>query len=580
MWFPDLTRTGVNRDTAFVALAWAELFGDRTPDTYQIKLNDTLSLVVELGEVAEQAAADQRWVGHLPYVIDELKAEADADPILNSHFPHLSYAINQLDRGASHARVRRLVAVSHSELHEYGPRVADYFRESIRLLPREKERALDAIRRLATRSLQQGSTPDECRRCVDESSLLLSPDEAGQQILDRLVERQQPWVCIIGVAGDPADVETLINGTGFKPLPNKRKPLGKLGTEFIEKAGGGFLAVCDLEASGYAEAMQKALQPLRTVLDVANFNHRSAPFRIIPTAYLESEGNQYVVALDSHPYGGLEPQRNATRSAARAQRDGALSRLPDRILTALEQHSLAHTSSDPKVRFVNLWVALETLIGHARGESVIDHMVSSVVPLIIHRRLHKVITYLAISLHEFGFCNSVPDTTGWFRNSNSYEVKREELLLALTGAAGARVHDELAALTATHPLLCNRLFTAHKAVATPASLAQALRASEKRTEWQLRRIYRARNLLVHAGVSLPVLPHLMANLEYYYSLILARLLHDFYRNESWTITKSFEYRRIMFGFLLRLLDGEPAKVKVKDVLQLNSGPLGEEPLWP
>ena len=276
----------------------------------------------------------------------------------------------------------------------------------------------------------------------------------------------------------------------------------------------------------------------------------------------------------------MEPQRNATRSAARAQRDGALSRLPDRILTALEQHSLAHTSSDPKVRFVNLWVALETLIGHARGESVIDHMVSSVVPLIIHRRLHKVITYLAISLHEFGFCNSVPDTTGWFRNSNSYEVKREELLLALTGAAGARVHDELAALTATHPLLCNRLFTAHKAVATPASLAQALRASEKRTEWQLRRIYRARNLLVHAGVSLPVLPHLMANVEYYYSLILARLLHDFYRNESWTITKSFEYRRIMFGFLLRLLDGEPAKVKVKDVLQLNSGPLGEEPLWP
>lgn len=200
-----------------------------------------------------------------------------------------------------------------------------------------------------------------------------------------------------------------------------------------------------------------------------------------------------------------------------AQRDGALARLPDRILTALEQHSLAHTSSDPKVRFVNLWVALETLIGHARGESVIDHMVSSVVPLIIHRRLHKVITYLAISLHEFGFCNSVPDTTGWFRHSNSYEVKREELLLALTGAAGARVHDELAALTATHPLLCNRLFTAHKAVATPASLAQALRASEKRTEWQLRRIYRARNLLVHAGVSLPVLPHLMANLEYYYS---------------------------------------------------------------
>lgn len=580
MWFPDLTAAGADEGTAFVVLAWAELFGERTPDTYKVRLNDTLSLVTELAEVSHHAAADSRWVTHLTHVVEELKSEAKTDPVLALHYPHLQHAIASLDKGLGHERAARFAAVAAADLRDYGRRVADHFRESLVGLPKAKEKALTAVRKLATRAVQQGLTPEECRQYVDETSLTLSPADAGAQIIDRMNSPSKPWTCIVGIMGETGDVATLIYGTKFGQLPNRRKPLGHGGTEFLGRMGDAFLAVAEVEARGPADALQSVLGSLRLVLDVANFNHRSAPFRLAPFVYLESGGMQRIVTLDSGPYGGLEPQRDATDSAARMQRDGVLARLPDRIVTALEQHSVAHASSDPKVRFINLWVALETLVGHERDASIIDHILRSVVPLIVHRRAHKIITYLAISLHEFGFCHTVADTTGWFKRSTRGEVRRDELLLALTGAAGAPVHDELARVTVGHPLLCYRLYTIHRTVASPSELKQALSESRRRTEWQLRRIYRARNLLVHAGSPVSLLPHLTANLEYYYSLILARLLHDFARNDDWSIESSFEHRRIQFEYLLSRLEREPSLVTVGDVLQQGSGPLGGRQLWP
>jgi len=149
------------------------------------------------------------------------------------------------------------------------------------------------------------------------------------------------------------------------------------------------------------------------------------------------------------------------------QRQGILERLPDRILTYLDQHSVAPASTDPKVKSVNLWVALETLVGHDQESRIIETVVRSIVLHVVHRRVNKIITYPAICLHQYGFCGEIPDETGWFRNSGAWRVRSDELLLALAGAAGPDVPAKLAALTARHPLLCNRLFAVHTSVKDP-----------------------------------------------------------------------------------------------------------------
>lgn len=577
MLFPDMT--GANLDTALLFLAWAELFGEKTPDTYRAKLHDTLSLIIELEEVASQAETDPRWMRHLPHVFEELKAEAQRDSVLELHFPHLKDAIDSIDKGVSRARAARFADAARNELETYQQKVSAHFEQSLSALPKAKENVLSAVRRVATRAVQQGLSPNECRDCLDESVLASDPATVGNQLLSRLVRKTQQWFCIIAIAGNRDEVATLLHGTPFKQLPNRLKPLGKEGARFLSRTENAWLAFTEVEAAGRNEALQLLLQPLRLVLDVANFNHRSAPFHLKPYVFLKVDDRQYLIELDEQSNSGLKPQRDATDLAARMQREGVLSRLPGTIVTALEQHSVAHASTDPKVRFVNIWVALETLVGQDQESSIVDNLIRNIVPHVVHRRINKIIRYLAICLHEYGFCRSVSDETGWFRNSTAQRVEGDELLMALTKATDSSIRNKLAALTANHPLLCNRLFTVHKSVFDPNVLHKETLESVKRTEWQLRRIYRARNLLVHSGSPVTSLGYLATNLEYYFSLTLARVLHDFSRYPQWSLERSFEYRRIQFEYLLRQLERSPSSITVSHFLQQES-PHGTAFLWP
>lgn len=580
MWFPDLSDPGISHETAFVLLAWAELFGEHTPNTYAPRLHDVISIAGELAVVARQAETNGKWLYHLHPIIEELQAAASVDPVLSRFYPQQQYAILTLEKNVSAARARHFAEVIEAQTQDYEARVFENFTESVGLLPKQKEKAFDAVRRLATRAVQRGLGREELRGSVNKEMLRLSSQEAAATLLGNLERQQREWTCIVGIEGESSDVEALLNSVGFNALPNRQKPLGEIGKTFLEKTARTFHGVCRVEAQSSMEAVQFTLNSLRLVLDAANFAHRSAVFKIAPFVYLESNGaKQQIVNLEAGADAGIEPQHAATEHTVDLQRAGVLAKLPQRILTTLEQHSVAYASTDPKVRFVNLWVALETLVGHEPEGKIIDHVNRRVTPVIIHRRVNKIIKYAAICLHRFGFCDKVPDATGWFKKSSKLRVRADELLLALAGAAGTAVADELAKITVPHPLLCNRLYQIHKVVFDPVELGKELVASSQRSQWQLFRIYRARNLLVHTGETVPLLSKLSADLEYYYSLTLSRILHDFERYENWSIEKSFEHRKQMFDFLSHKLRTKDSQITVGDVLEHDSGKLGRHLVW-
>jgi hypothetical protein len=333
----------------------------------------------------------------------------------------------------------------------------------------------------------------------------------------------------------------------------------------------------EVEADLLNDVVQKSLQPLRLILDVANFNHRGAPFYLLPWVYLEAEGTQHL--LNRNEESGLQPQRQAIEKANELQVKGIIGKLPEGIVSALEQYSVAHSSTDLKTRFLNTWVALETLVGQEPGSNIADSIVRSILPHIIHRRVSKIVTYLSICLHEWGFCRTVADPTGHFSRSTKGRINPGELLLALCRDDLEEVRKALGSLINTHPLLLNHLFTVHKALIKPNELLRQLNQSAKRTEWQFRRIYRARNLLVHAGSSVRSLMYLAANLEYYFSLTLSRIFHDFHRYEGWSVEKSFERRRLLYEYFLYQLENIPQEITVADLLIQPDESLSATALW-
>lgn len=84
---------------------------------------------------------------------------------------------------------------------------------------------------------------------------------------------------------------------------------------------------------------------------------------------------------------------------------------------------------------------------------------------------------------------------------------------------------------------------------------------------------------MHAGKRVPLLPHLLEGLEYYFSITLSRVLHDLQRNTTWSVNDSFEHRRMVFEYTLRQAERNASALTVDEVLQ-ESRHAGNALLWP
>ena len=84
------------------------------------------------------------------------------------------------------------------------------------------------------------------------------------------------------------------------------------------------------------------------------------------------------------------------------------------------------------------------------------------------------------------------------------------------------LRKRLCSLCAQNPLALHRLWKLSCDYGSPAAMRAAIAGHQSRVEWQVFRIYRARNQLVHAGQIPTYLDSLVMNLaEYYRSAIFA-----------------------------------------------------------
>ncbi|MBK7717731.1 MAG: hypothetical protein IPJ36_00710 [Simplicispira sp.] len=168
-----------------------------------------------------------------------------------------------------------------------------------------------------------------------------------------------------------------------------------------------------------------------------------------------------------------------------------------KICSSAQLHSMALTSNSHENQILNLWIALESLIPSETKQddaSNIEHIAKSLAPFLNIGYIEKLIYNLA------------KDLLRW----NSRAVKK-----ALRGINGKKFSEKLIklmifeeykpqrdALTASFRdfhLMTDRFDFLSTVVSKPANTIEALDAHQIRLAWQIRRIYRTRNIIVHSG---------------------------------------------------------------------------------
>lgn len=183
------------------------------------------------------------------------------------------------------------------------------------------------------------------------------------------------------------------------------------------------------------------------------------------------------------------------------------------ILRALTLHDEAISAKDENVILRTFWTATETLFAMPEFSVDRDNVIYSLMYIIQKTYILKQLRYI---YNEIVFCVGtkilmeefeIVDFSSFLKYFSRYSADASEM-------------KRLYAKFANNLLLRTRVFGLRKKMDDGKKVYDMLQKHERKILWQLQRIYRARNLSTHAGISVENTSYLVNNLHNYFDYAL------------------------------------------------------------
>ena len=535
--------------------------------------------------MANLSSEDERWRAYLPMVADELHECRQAEHSYLSTDLRLRTSIDDVIGTIRSAREPVRVVHERAQVARgiFGSVQRRWRLDAIGIArnnPREKELFLHRLSTLATHVLNRG-LEDETVALLTTHACGQCPDAFVDHITACLSDDSHNFHCVIALDGPRGDLGAIVNDTQFRQV-GKGTGIRQdtVSREWHTSFEGRFFISITRSALSRRLAAKVSLQEIATLLNVQNLYHNSAAFRVATRVLVyDDDYTPSVLEVNPAEQFALFP-RSQHRAFTRQTYSKVGRRLIGRISNALECHALALSADDPKTAMINLWTALETMTGAMGVKPIGTRVAERISPIIAYRRVDKIATYLALSIYELiRQDGNAPIDRNLMPNSGVQYIAPDDVLHALTGRESNPVIEYLFSRCSDSPLLLYRLFRAWRELHDSNNLARSMAASRRRIEWQINRIYRARNLLVHRGEESRYLWRLLRNAQYYVSSAISRVLHDLRDQDQWTVDTSLENQLQRYNYLYEQLSSHAGTgVEYSDLLVRNTSRSGS-PVW-
>jgi hypothetical protein len=235
-----------------------------------------------------------------------------------------------------------------------------------------------------------------------------------------------------------------------------------------------------------------------------------------------------------------------------------------------ELHALALSSESRENQMINLWIAMESLLPNKPVDqkiSDIEHLVSSIIPFLNSEYINKI-------LLRFAKDNWLWDSKFAKKINKNIEADSSLLKIYYFFALDeyAPLRNEFEKATKDFYLLKDRYCYIRHILSDPKNLLDTLDKHTTRIEWQVRRIYRARNLIVHEGTTPTYTEVLIENLHHYLDSVMNRLMNLSSReNTINSIDQGFKLVELNYYSFIKQLSEKNlsfTKDNIKDIVAL------------
>lgn len=164
---------------------------------------------------------------------------------------------------------------------------------------------------------------------------------------------------------------------------------------------------------------------------------------------------------------------------------------------AVDFHGLSVNNADFDNQLLNLWIALETIVPTHAGTAKIGQVVDGVLPFVAINYYWRLVGRLAQDLLRWNKAEVFRILRKVSVDQGAIVRKKVFLLLASPSEGAAR--EDLYASLRDFQLLRFRVYSLARLLECPNKSLETLEMHERKVAWQLRRLYRTRNLIVHSG---------------------------------------------------------------------------------
>lgn len=202
-----------------------------------------------------------------------------------------------------------------------------------------------------------------------------------------------------------------------------------------------------------------------------------------------------------------------------------------KIERSMSAAASAYDAGDPQVQLVSLWSAFEALLPlptQDENGARIVHFVDLISPAIVRKYIKGKYRIFIDDLSRHSRANITP-----ILGSGIAADERPRRLYEILLEDGEEC-DQLFSALSDSPLMLNRITQLFDLAQSPKMVLANMLSHEKRVRWQVHRIYRERNSIVHAGRTSPALPVLVENSFLYYRLVMRAIQH------SWQAYKIYQ----------------------------------------
>ncbi|WP_418124027.1 hypothetical protein ACNFU2_05275 [Chryseobacterium sp. PTM-20240506] len=517
----------------FFAQILNESLFDYTLDTYKPKALNIRLLCIETITTIDDVKEGLIKKPNIEHVVDELLWSLNSDflakKILNNQLNEIIKEINLKKNSLSELRQIIILLYHYFDNHKY----LNEIKSTLKILIPvgiEKEKIYSLTKLLITELINYGYSPEYIYYITNKfffnysTTITINNPDIFFNFFDF---KKKNYSIIYKVNKLFKEFDDVAEVLGFKiQTTYKNNKLKGQELNFINsKLKTQYFVVFNIQAIDDKEARTESEHVILKLGNMFSFYHHKEAPEISELAIVINKTDKYSILMDK-PTKSIIKKSDvnpfiATQKVKNIFEDlNLLDKTIHRLTRVIDLHSIALSSKEIENKLLSLWTAVETLIPKdiECGKDRIIQIIDAIIPFQIYGYIKKLLDQAGNDFKHFDRRKSIQTIRSVVKND---ETNKFEILAAfIMTKENATIRETAKNSIQNNPLLQYRLFSLNKTLNNSKSILKLLEDHKLKVEWQIRRIYRVRNLIVHSGKKPSYVNLLVEHLHNYFDDML------------------------------------------------------------